>query len=221
MALHLNLFHEIEKQKALNRRDPLKLSMIGLGLVAAGFAGFYLWELTVQHGLSSELDAKQAEYNKLKPQAEAAQKKEQELSGTAKLSEALVKHVEGRFYWATVLDDLTQIVPREIQVTKLTGEMSQDKARRCTITVEGLSAGAEPRKVAEDLRRALASKFTPKYKNVTATFRSLEDGKDQARLDGQQLPTALFAINLQMVTGEEDAPPPPPKRVPKKPAGES
>jgi hypothetical protein len=129
--------------------------------------------------------------------------------------------VEGRFYWATVLDQLTQIVPREIQITRLAGDLTSDKARRCTITIEGLSAGAEPRKVAEDLRRALAEKFTPKYKNVSATFRSLEDGKDMARLDGQQLPTALFAINLQMVTGEEDAPPPPPKRVAKKPAADS
>ena len=122
-------------------------------------------------------------------------------------SQALVKRIEGRFYWASVLDSLVQIVPREIQITRLAGDVSPDKARRCTITIEGLSAGPEPRKVAEDLRRALNEKFTGKYKNVSVTFKSLEDGKDNARLDGQLLPTALFSIALQMQTGEDEPAP--------------
>ena len=215
MALHLNLYHEIEGGRRQNRRDPLKLSMIGLAVVAAGFAGYYLWEQGVEHVLSSDLNTQQAT-RAISPSAEqAALKKEVELQAGIKLSETLVKRVEGRFYWASLLDGLAQIVPREIQITRLSGEVTADKTKHCTITVDGISAGAEPRKVAEELRRALNEKFTAQYKNVSATFKALEDGKDPARLDGQPVSTALFAIQLQMQAGEEEAPPPP-KRVPKK-----
>lgn len=213
MALRLNLRHEIAKQKARNRRDPLKLSMFGLGAVAACFAGYYAVQLGVSHSLNSDLASVQGEYDGLKAKAAAAQKREEELNRSIKLSEALVKRVENRFYWANVLDSVSQAVPREIQITKLAGNIGTDKAKKCTINVEGVSAGAEPRKVAEDLRRALTERFSAKYKNVTAKFESLDDGKDLARLDSQQLPTAIFSINLQMQTGEEEAPPPPPRKA--------
>ncbi len=210
MALRLNLHHEIDKKKALNRRDPLKLSMIGMAVVAAGFAGYYVLQLGAAHGLSSELAHVRGELDRIKGKAEAAKKREEELSTAVKLSEAMVKRVEKRFYWASVLDTVTQAVPREIQITKLSGDVANDKVRRCTITLEGISAGEEPRKVAEDLRRALSEKFATKYKAVNAKFTSLDDGKELVPLDGQQLPTAVFAINLHMQMTEEEAPPPPP-----------
>src|SRR3954467_2598744 len=100
MALRLNLHHEIQKQKALNRRDPLKLSMFGLGAVAACFAGYYAVQLGVSHSLNSDLASVQAEYDRLKTKAATAAKREEELSSSVKLSEHLVKRVEGRFYWA-------------------------------------------------------------------------------------------------------------------------
>src|SRR4051794_23055677 len=121
MALHLNLHHEIEKQKALNRRDPLKLSIYGLIAVAACLAGYYVFELSASHSISSELSETKAELARLQPKATAAQKREEELSSSVKLSEGLVKRVEHRFYWATVLEALAQSVPSEIQITKLAG----------------------------------------------------------------------------------------------------
>src|SRR4051794_34633883 len=119
MALHLNLFHEIEKQKQLKARDPLKLSMYGIGLVAAGLAGYYVLQLASSSSASSELQRVEAEYAKLKPQAEQAIKKQDELSVEIKASENFVKRIEGRFYWAGVLQNLTEITPREVQITKL------------------------------------------------------------------------------------------------------
>jgi hypothetical protein len=38
MALRLNLYHEIERQKQAERRDPLKLSMLGLAVIELLFA---------------------------------------------------------------------------------------------------------------------------------------------------------------------------------------
>ena len=61
MALRLNLHHEIQKQRALNRRDPLKLSMFGLGAIAACFAGYYAVQLGVSHSLTSDLATIQGE----------------------------------------------------------------------------------------------------------------------------------------------------------------
>jgi Tfp pilus assembly protein PilN len=211
MALHLNLFHEIEKQKALQRRDPLKLSMYGIGLVAAALAGWYVLQLTAASAASSELSRAEAEYNKLKPQAEKATKRKEELSVSIKTSDTFVKRIEGRFYWAGVLQSLTELVPGEVQITKMNGEIASDAARHGTLTLEGVSAGAEPRKVAEDLRRNLIDKFTPQYKHVAASFTLLDDGKEGVQMSGQVMPTAVFTIKLTLQLVEDEAPPPPPK----------
>ena len=113
-----------------------------------------------------------------------------------------------------MLDLVGGVVPREVQVTKLAGDVTAGPLKRCSLTVEGIAAGDEPRKVAEDLRTAIAEKFTAAgpYRNVASSFKSLEDGKDAAKLDGRQLPTATFAIAVQMETGEAPPPPPPPRK---------
>jgi hypothetical protein len=216
MALHLNLHHEIAKQRALQRRDPLKLSAFGLAAVALGFAGYYALQLTTASSLSGELAGVKSEYEGLKGKQVAAQIREQELSSSVKASESLVTFVENRFYWGSVLETLTETVPPVIQITKLAGDVADDKARHCKITIEGISAGAEPRKIAEELRKALGEKFAGKYKSVDAKFGSLDDGKDTASVGGQQLPTAVFAINLQMqiVADEPVAAPVVPRRAP-------
>jgi Tfp pilus assembly protein PilN len=204
MALRLNLHHEIQKQRALNRRDPLKLSMYGLGAVAVCMAGYYFLQLGLSASVDKDRATVQAEFDALKPKAAQAAKREEELTKQVKLSEGLVKRVESRFYWASVLDALSQTVPREVQITKLSGDVASDKTRKCTISLEGVSAGAEPRKVAEDLRRTLQDQFGAKFKKVNAKFSSLDDGKDTAKVGGQQVPTAVFAINLQMQSNEDE-----------------
>ena len=211
MALHLNLFHEIEKQKALNRRDPLKLSMYGLGFIAACMAGYYVLKVAEFKSAANDLAKVQEEYRTLTPKAEAAQKREAELSVAIKTSESLVKRIENRFYWAGVLESLCETVPPHVQITKMNGEVTNDSVRHGTITIEGVSAGAEPRKVAEDLRRALNEKFAAQYKHVTASFNGLDDGKDTVMLNGAPSPTAVFTIKLGLQMLEDEAPPPPPK----------
>jgi hypothetical protein len=47
---------------------------------------------------------------------------------------------------------------------------------------------------------------------VSSTFRSLEDGKETVKLDGQDQPTATFAINVQISTGEAPAATPAPRQ---------
>lgn len=205
MALHINLYHEVQKARALKRRDPLKLSMYGLGAIAALFAIYYLFELSRMHGMSVELNKVQAQFNVLEPKAKASKKREEEINIEIRKSELMSKRIEQRFYWAPMLEQISQTVPRDVQITRLVGDLSGDSLRKCSLILDGISAGGDPRKVAEDLRTAIAEKLGPKYKTVTSNFKSLEDGTEMVILDGKQVPTASFAINVQLTSGEEVA----------------
>ncbi|HEX8312116.1 MAG TPA: hypothetical protein VF614_12410 [Chthoniobacteraceae bacterium] len=215
MALHLNLYHETSRLRQAKRRDPLKLSLFALAAVAAGLASYYAMQLNTMSNLSSELARKKAEFEAVEPQAKAARNREEELSSTIKLSDTLVRRIEDRFYWAPVLEQIVKVVPREVQITRFSGDVQGDTLKKCTLTLDGISAGADPRKVAEDLRTSIADEFAKNYKDVSSTFRSLEDGKETVKLNGQDQPTATFAINVQLSSGEipEAAPAP---RQPKK-----
>ena len=201
MALHLNLYHEVNKAKAIKRRDPLKLSLYGLAAVIAGFASYYVIELVKLHTINTELSMVKSEFTKVEPLAKTAKKREEELNAQMKSGDLLVKKVESRFYWAPMLEQVMQVVPREVQVTRMAGDIAGDGLRRCSLSIDGLSAGADARKVAEDLRTALAEKFSATFKNVTSKFRSLEDGTEMVMLDGKQVPTAMFAISVELTTG--------------------
>ena len=205
MALHLNLYHEVNKAKAIKRRDPLKLSLYGLAAVIAGFASYYVIELVKLHTINTELSMVKGEFTKLEPLAKTAKKREDELNAQMKSGDLLVKKVENRFYWAPMLEQIMQVVPREVQVTRLAGDIAGDGLRRCSLSLDGLSAGADARKVAEDLRTALAEKFSATFKNVTSKFRSLEDGTEMVMLDGRQTPTAIFGISVEFQTGADPA----------------
>jgi len=198
MALHLNLFHEIQKTKALKRRDPLKISFYGLAAIAIAFAGYYFLQLLQMRTLVEELDKKKADYDKLAPIAKTSKKRDDDLALKVKATDDLIQRIEGRFYWAPVLEKIMTVVPRDVQVIRLSADLPNDGVQRCAVSIDGLSAGSDPRKVAEQLRTALADTFKPKFKKVTSTFRTLEDGTEMVVLDGKQVPTATFAIALQL-----------------------
>lgn len=203
MALNINLYHEVQKTRQLKRRDPLKLSMYGLGAIAALFAVYYAVELGRMGSMKAELKKIQAEYNALEPKAKAAKKREEEINLEIKKSELMAKRIEERFYWAPMLEQISQTVPRDVQITRMVGDLTGEGLLKCSLILDGIATGPDPRKVAEDLRTAIAEKLGPKYKSVTSNFKSLEDGTEMVLLDGKQLPTASFAINVQLTTGEE------------------
>jgi hypothetical protein len=205
MALHLNLYHEVIKAKALKRRDPLKISIYGISALLACFALWYFFQLMRMHAINEHFLKVKGEFNHAEPLAKAAKKREEELNQLSAASTQMVKRIEGRFYWAPLLAEFSQVVPREVQVTRLGGEVNtaQDGMRRCSLSIDGLAAGADPRRVAEDLRTAIAEKLTGKYKNVTSTFKTLEDGSEMMVLDGKQVSTATFSIIVQLSFGEE------------------
>lgn len=214
MALHLNLIHEIEQAERARQRDPLKLSLWGLGLVAACFASYYFLQLAKMSAIAQEYSRKKAEFDAVEPKAREAKAREDHLNEKMRTSNNLVQRIEGRFYWAPVMERLITLVPPEVQITKFAGDVQGDGVKKCRLTIDGTSAGLDPRKVAEDLRAAIAESFGSKYKNVKSSFRALEDGIEMVKLHGESRPTATFAINVELQSGEDvpAAPAPRPKK---------
>jgi len=208
MALRLNLYHEVIRTKALKRRDPLKISIYCIAGVLGCFALWYFFELVRMHEVGDQYLKAKKEFSLVEPQAKAARKREEELNQQAATSVKMVKRIEGRFYWAPLMAEFTKVVPREVQITRLGGEVSVDAPRRCSLSIDGLSAGADPRRVAEDLRTAIADKLAPRYKNVTSTFKTLEDGSETVKLDDKQVGTATFSILVQFTAPDDSTPPP-------------
>ena len=205
MALRLNLNHEILQAERARKRDPLKLSLWGLGVIAALFASYYFFQLAKMGVISQEYAHKKAEFDAIEPKSIAAKTREDELSKTILAGENMVQRIEGRFYWAPMIEQLVNAVPPEVQITKFSGDVQGDTTKKCRLTLDGLSAGTDPRKVAENLRTAIAESFGKKYKNVTSSFRSLEDGVETVQLAGAARPTATFAINVEFQGGDDIA----------------
>ena len=203
MALRLNLYHEVQKQKRAKSRDPLKLSVFGLAGIAVLFAGYYAWQIGRMSSLTRELTRKKAEFDSVEPQAKFAKKRQDEITAMIKKSELFVKRIEHRFYWAPLLAELARVVPNQVQITKLSGDLQGEDVKKCTLTIDGVSAGADPRRVAEDLRTAIAEEFSKHYQTVTSTFRSLEDGTESVTFNEKKWPTATFAINVQLSAAKD------------------
>ncbi len=206
MSLKINLYHEVLLAKKHQQYDPLKLSLLGLIVIAIGLAGYYFVELAKKSSAVSAYVAKQKEFDKIAPLARGAKLREEELSKQIGLADRLSKRIEGRFYWAPVFELLASTVPKNVQITKMGADVSPDAPRTCHMLIDGLSAGIEPRAVAEELRTALNEKLGQKYKSATAIFKSLDESNEMALLDGKQVHTAVFSINISFVHGTEQTP---------------
>jgi hypothetical protein len=202
MALHLNLNHELERVRAQRRRDPFKLSMIALAIIAAGFAAQYFWALGKSTLLTREVEARRAEFATKDPLAKAAVAEEAELKRKLGNSDRFHKRIEGRFYWSPLIQEVVQTVPVNIQITRFAGDVTGDEAKKVQVNLDGLAAGEKPRGVAEDFLQKLRTALEKKYRNVTLSFRHLEDGTDTIPVDGKPQPTVNFAINIQFQHGE-------------------
>lgn len=211
MPLQINLYHEVLLAKKHQQYDPLKISLLGLIVVAIGLAGYYFVELAKKRSAVAAYETKQKEFERLAPLAKDAKAREDDLSKQIGLAERLSKRIEGRFFWAPVFELVAGTVPKNVQITKMAANVSQDTPRTCSIFLDGLSAGVEPRAVAEELRTAIAEKLGQKYKNATATFKSLDESNEKALLDGKQVRTAVFSINISFVFSSEQAPTPAPR----------
>jgi Tfp pilus assembly protein PilN len=216
MALRINLYHEVIRAKRQKQYDPLKLSMLGLGVVAVAMAGVYVVQLKRTSDIRSAFSAQKDEFERLSPQQKAAEKKEVELNKQIDLAERFSKRMEKRIYWAPLFETVMGAVPPNVQITRLVCDSGREKAGAGQMNIEGIAADPEPRNVAENLRKAVAERIGAKYPNATATFRNLDDSTEHPVVNGKRVPAVVFSINVTFKT-EADAPAPavPVKRTPK------
>lgn len=212
MALKIELFHEVLLAKKHQQYDPLKISLLGLIVIAIGLASYYFVELAQKRSAVAAYETKQKEFERLIPLSKEAKAREDELNKEIVLADRLNKRIEGRFYWAPVFELVASTVPKNVQITRLGADVTQDAPRTCRMLIDGLAAGVEPRAVAEELRTAIVEKLGQKYKNTTAVFKSLDESNEKALLDGKQVQTAVFSINISFVYVQEQAPAQAPRR---------
>ncbi len=216
MALRINLYHEVLRNRKQAQYDPLKLSMIGMALIAAVLLGWYFIELQTTKSVENSHRAKQAEYTKLQAQEKQDKVKEEDFTKQIAVVDKLQKRIEERFYWAPLLEELAMSVPATVQTTKVTGDVSGDGQRKVQVAIEGIAAGEEARASAEEFRTALEQRLAKKYKGVAAAFKTLEDSAENVTLNGATLKTAAFHISVTFKIGSEPPPPPPPPKARRK-----
>ena len=199
MPLHVNLYHEVQRQELARQRDPLRLGMLAVLIIAIGFVANYFVVLGRAHTIGIRYSALGDEWSNIAPKAKDAKARQDELDNEIKASDAMVKAVASRLYWAPILDQILKTVPRTVQLTHLGADVpSDDTATTSVLTVSGISSAGEPRKEAEALRTALDTKLGAQFKHVTSVFKTLDDSDQFVVLDGLRLPTANFTMEFQI-----------------------
>jgi Tfp pilus assembly protein PilN len=199
MPLHVNLYHEVQRQERARQRDPVRLAMLAVLVIAIGFVANYFVVLERSHSVGLRYSDLQEEWSKVNTKAKDAKARQDELNDQIKASDAMAKTVDGRFYWAPVLDQILKTVPRSVQLTHVAADASgAEDATTAELSISGISSAVEPRKEAEDLRTALDARLGAQFKGVTSVFRTLDDSDQFVMLDGRRLPTATFTMDFQI-----------------------
>ena len=232
MAFHLNLYHEIHKQAARERRDPFKLAMLA-GIVFMLLLTFwYFYRMTSVGSLETKSRNMAHQWTKLEPQLKASIEEEPKLLARQGSNQALVERLQNRFYWAPFLERLAAAAPSHVQIVALNGDVEvkevdtkeksegkKAKQKTMTMLLRGVAAGTQPRTAADEFRLSLRKVFSEFYSEVSAEFdaNSLENGVEMVQLEGEPLGTATFRIRLSFKPAVPPAPPTPEKSpAPKK-----
>ena len=154
MALHLNLLHEEISEQRQRQRDPLKIGIMVIAGIGALLFLYYGWNAYRTLEIRSRLGAVESDWAKVEPKVTAAQKRAAELTNIINTTRVLDVLIDDRFYWAPFLQKLSRCIAPNAQITSMEGFVTDDN-KAVTVTIEGVSAGREPRSAAEDLRQLL------------------------------------------------------------------
>ena len=197
MPLTINLLHEQQFLRKQSKRDPLKLGFYALGAVAALFFLYHAYRYAATSSVRHDLQAKEAEWAKQEPAAKAAATRETELNAKLATAEAVSRRIEGRFYWAPVLDVVLKTVPPNVQIVNFTGT-NDPKGDKISLLFEGIVAGEVPRIAADQFRGQLNERLARQFQNVASSFRGLDDTASAVTVGGRSLPTARFTIEFTL-----------------------
>jgi hypothetical protein len=208
MAIHLNLLHEEIQQQRQRQRDPLKIGMMILGGIGSLLFLYYIWNAYQMLEIKSRLSVVQHDWAKVEPKVTAAQKLSTELTGTINTTKILDGIIEGRFYWAPLLEKVSHCVAPNTQLTALEG-LVLDENKGISLTIDGVAAGREPRAAAEDLRQLLLEQLAASYRDVKVEFKTLEDLDTLANIGGSNMPMARYTLTISFNPSAPSASPSP------------
>ena len=212
MPLTINLLHEEQTLSKQRKRDPLKLGFYALGGVAALFVLYYVVRLASSSTIMNQMHAREADWTKQEPLAAAAAKREAELTTHIAAAGSITSRIEDRFYWAPVVELLAKSVPVNVQLVGFTGT-NEARSDKINLLLEGIAAGEVPRFAAEQFRTGIGERLGKTYKNVTTSFRSLDETTSTVAVNGKTLPTARFSIEVSIARpSAAPAPTPVPER---------
>jgi hypothetical protein len=216
MAIHLNLLHEEIQEHRQRQRDPLKIGMMALSGFGALLLLYYLWNAYQTLEIKGHLSAVQRDWAKEEPKVTAAQTRSAELTGIINTTKTLDGTIEGRFYWAPLLEKISRCVAPNTELTALDGTVL-DENKGIGLTIEGVAAGREPRAAAEDLRQLLLEQLAASYRDVKVEFKTLEDLDTLANIGGSNMPMARYTLTISFnPSAPGGAPASPPARPEKK-----
>ncbi len=196
MPLHINLLHEEQSKVVERKRDPLKLGMLALVLAAFCFYGYYLYRSSKADKIAKEKTSLQTQLATLTPKAEQAKLDATQATQARAATASVEKLINDRFYWGPLFSEIVAGTGPEIQLTGFEGNVRS--AESINFTVIGVSAGREPRAVAERFRQSLEERLQKTYGSVSSQFVSLENSETPLILSGKSFATANFSIGFQL-----------------------
>jgi hypothetical protein len=193
MLLDINLLHEEQTAMLERQRDPLKLGMLVVLLVALVLVVIYFYVSNNATRAKRELEAAQAELTKLKPIVDEAAIKEPELKKRLDAMELLRRSTQERFLAAPILELVLKSARADIQITSLA--IKTNERVEPTLTIEGITVGfrSEPRTVSDDFRLKLEANVRKLYPKAAVQLQNVSTGAP-VTLEGRQYPTAQFTI---------------------------
>jgi hypothetical protein len=208
MAIHLNLLHEEIQEQRQRQRDPLKIGMMIVGAIGALLFLYYMWNVYQMLEINGRLSVVQHDWAKVEPKVSAAQRRSAELTGIINTTKILDGIIEGRFYWAPLLEKVSHCVAPNTQLTALEG-LVLDENKGVSLTIDGVAAGREPRAAAEDLRQLLLEQLAASYRDVKVEFKTLEDLDTLANIGGSNMPMARYTLTISFNPSSSSASPSP------------
>lgn len=194
MALHLNLLHEEISEQRQRQRDPLKIGTKLIAAIGVLMVVFYIFKAYQTLEIKNRLSRVQRDWAKVEPDVTAAQKRTAELTAIVGTTKVLDTMVEGRFFWAPLLQSISLCVAPNAQLTGLTGSINGD-GTTIDLTIEGVAAGREPRAAAEELRQLLSEQLGQRYAAVKVEFKTLEDLDTLVNVAGSNMAMARYIIS--------------------------
>lgn len=196
MAVHINLLREEQQIQTERKRDPLKLGLLGVLLIALVMLGYYLVQAAKLSGITRQVHQLEATWNAKKPDFEKAQARQAELSSLIAKADALRGIMNARFLWAAFLADLTNTIPSNASLTSLSGTLKKDKSR-LSCSLSGVIAGENPRQLAEDLRGTIRRMLEERFDEVEVVFETLEDDATPYVIRGKDASGAKFSLGMK------------------------